>query len=631
MLPDDILAHVLSFVPPNQLYDKFIRPYKSLDHQIQKLAYTCIFQYPIVVKNRAQKELESQRFGPSSEGFTAFELDDFQHGYSVLVSLMRNNIAKSVDMLFPPEVTLSFVVMSHSDIEIDQFSKLLEVLAFDNYYQDAIPKINVTIWYNVAPGVLDRGIRNHNKILQRIQSLGRKMNKISITNRARPIQERSRQSKSQSQSPPPLHILYPLGFSNLTTIHLVNNGIQGSFKQDLRNTTPHLQILDIRSNNVTSLRELSLPKSLLEFLISSNTLTSLSGPNWHELIHLHTLDASINAIATLDDVRVLPIALKHLKLDYNSIHDISRVHLPRQLETLSLSKNNNLNIFEDFGISSDLLPNSLLEIYLDGNNIKSLPQDLFENCNKLMILSLAENGIDDPDDLGSLPDSLQELILDDNEIDYLDWDNILTPNLNVLSMSSTGLISLEGVTLPPTLKKFNLSGNQISSLDGIQFPIGLETLKLNHNKLSQFQFQFQTNLTTLDLSYNNVVDVNDLELPDSLESLTLAGLMLGSIDNKLLSKLPKGLRDLDISDIGETGILNCDFDQFNQLERLYLDNNRITSIDVQTKFPQTLKHLSMDSNLIGFDALYKEFPKNLYYLSVNRTHDNQRLILQNDV
>lgn len=684
-LPNEIIEHILSFIPPDDLYDHFFRssasppsPSPSLARadeysNILKMIYSRIFGSKMIVKNKAQKERELSYRPPNisiqpstfnrdttdskvaKRSLSTFEIVDFHDAYSILIQLITFNMNTAI-IVFPREINFIFFVANYWDEELELFGKLLEVLAFDNYYfkEDAIPKINVEIRYALASDSIELAARN-NKILRRIESLREKMNKITIVNFYSPNQL---QLKIRDRELYNFHILLPLKFRNLTDIRLINNGITGSFRQDLKTTAPNLKVLDIRSNNVTSLIDLNLPLSIVEFLCSSNTLTSLNGPNYAELHNMEILNASINAINNIDDL-VFPPFLKTLKLDYNSIASISSdVEFPHTLSTLLLLKNYNLNDFTNI-----TLPASIKELYLDENNIKTLPVDFFSLNSSLRVLSLKGNNIDDLDDLGMLPPQLTQLSLDDNEIDYFNWNIILMlNNLEELSMSSIGLISIDhtdndvsttAALLPPNLKKLDFSSNQIVSIAPLfRSPFSkIAELKLNENKLESFQLSphVALYLTFLDLSHNMISSLGDIEFKNfhNLQHLSLSGLkLIEPIDDQFLTQLlpcSNSLIELDLSDISSVvcrdfgcnnGVnrqkswcarcanafyeLNADFSKFRQLSVLHLNGNKFSRIGTKTKFSDRLDLMAIDSRLINteYEGKFKQVEE--FFMPVGR-------------
>ena len=181
--------------------------------------------------------------------------------------------------------------------------------------------------------------------------------------------------------------------------------------------------------------------------------------------------------------------------------------LPANLETLKLSKNSILSL------THLELPPSLQKLQLDSNNITALPIDFFHHTHKLTVLDLSDNKIDDLDELGQLPDSLQHLKLDGNQIDYSNLSNILQPNLRTLSMASTGLVSLTHLNFPPYLSDINFSKNEISELAHIKFGPHLAKLDLSYNRLESYNPAQQK----LDIPATAMVILEHNSLKDEVE------------------------------------------------------------------------------------------------------------------
>jgi Leucine-rich repeat (LRR) protein len=501
------------------------------------------------------------------------------------------------------------------------------------------------------------------KIIQRLENLSQNIVKLLIQCR------HSTNELSQN-----LNILsYPFLSSNLRELYLWNNGVREyTLKQYLKRSPVFLTILDLTANEISSLEGINLPSTLEVFIISANNVISLEGPNYDEAVNLKVLDASVNAITNLNPIR-FPPSLTTLRLSYNTICNIDLV-LPQNLQILNLSK----NLLDS--IDHIFLPDSLEELYLKENSFKSFETDYFAGNFNLRLIDLSENKIDDLDDLGTLPDSLEELILDNNEIDYSDLNNIFTKNLLKLSMISTGLISLNDLKFPENLRELNLSKNEISEIRNVRFggetgdelgtdlrresdvtnarndpdskesppaalcskvfpSTNLLELNLSGNKLTQFNLpndnlQLASGLNSLNLSDNLFINgLDDISLPSSLKCLYLSNIRVDNLDNAFIQRLPLTLEVLELNSIlsspeGAHGIeLTVDFASFlPNLQHLSLERNHIVLIKDVT-YPQNLTWLSYEYNELSIIP-FERIPTNIKHLQFNYNRISEQVKLE---
>ncbi len=240
---------------------------------------------------------------------------------------------------------------------------------------------------------------------------------------------------------------------------------------------------------------------------------------------------------------------------------------PNKLKKIFLNGNDLNYIFVDKNIH---LPESLEELHLDDNNLTSLSIN-FSSLVHLKFLNIRCNK------LKSLP--------------------ILSESLKILNIYNNNFKSLPN--LPENLKYLNIGYNELESLidennQSIKFPKRLKKLYLNNNKLKSLPkgLSFPENLRVLNLS-NNEIDllINGLSLPKKLEELSLN-------NNKLIS-LPT---DISFPD---------------SLERLYLYKNKLKSLPEEINFPKKLKVLYLNNNKLKSLPKWFSFLENLEELFLN--------------
>ena len=302
-------------------------------------------------------------------------------------------------------------------------------------------------------------------------------------------------------------------------------------------------------------------------------------------------------------------------IDFEFEHDIpteigfsgSPIILSNILKVIGVHKEGdikeNVNIGTFIGkifreINKDLKSKNIAKKEEDADMIRSL-EIYSEKLNKLDIKNSSD---------------LSDNLLRNNEFNNLiNNDNILELDLSYLLISDISL--LEDVK-SKKLEILNLSHNDIYDISMLVY-VNFEELKkldLSYNHISninKFEYVNFKDLKELDLSYNNLSDISILESVEfgKLQSLNLEGNNLKSI-NALQNSKFKELRILNLSMNNLTDIIlfvleNIKFkklevlsisknntlskinflknDYFKQLKELYLNNNKISDIQILQK------------------------------------------------
>ncbi|XP_063063709.1 toll-like receptor 9 [Engraulis encrasicolus] len=194
----------------------------------------------------------------------------------------------------------------------------------------------------------------------------------------------------------------------------------------------------------------------------------------------------------------LQSTLKVLDLSSNSFsflmmgigHNFTFLRNLTSLEALSLD-NNQIG----YRVSS-LISASLKYLYFSGNRLDimwgSSDQyiDFFQHLTNLVHLDISSNQLRSvlPEVLVHLPQSLQLLRVDSNQLNYFPWDNITAlPELRYLNLSGNYLskLPINTVSFGRNFSGLDLSRNQIAALPEKFFSqmTGLVLLMLNHNQL----------------------------------------------------------------------------------------------------------------------------------------------------
>lgn len=607
-LPVEIIDQVFAFLLPNELFAKLIEPYAwSNFNAVQLAAYERIFLANVIVKSKVKKHQYSlmHYFYPEAVRERSFVITGFAKGYDVVRNLIYYNIENRCHTI-PREIGLLFSFESSESMgEAQNLGKLLEILAFDNYYKDSIPRISVQILYEKDPTGPLTSVSD--KTMEKIENLGNKIFKFLIRNKF------SVQTQVNN-----LHLLRPSSFYNLEEVHFWNNGITDyTLRTYFKSLPPKLRILDLSMNNILRLDSVILPPLLEKLMVNANNLVSLEGLNYQEAVNLHTLDASINAIKSIEGIR-FPESLKVLKVTYNLILTVSQDQIPPFLEVLALSKNN-IKTIDNIDI-----PATLVELHLSENSIRSFAEGFFSLAANLQLIDLSDNRIDDLDDLGTLPASLSELKLDNNEIDNSNLSNVLTHNLTKLSMVNTGLVSIDNVRFPKTMKEVILAKNEIFQVNNVVFGSdSFVKLDLSNNRLKTFH-SVQNNLVippslkSLDLRSNMVSDLADFTFTSHLESLSLNGYWKDALTNDTVKHFPCSLKVLNLAGFLDSRTihdLDIDFKVFPNLETLVLEHNGIRLIE-KVQYPASLQSISYAHNKIEH-LHFNQFPTTIRRVDFN--------------
>lgn len=250
--------------------------------------------------------------------------------------------------------------------------------------------------------------------------------------------------------------------SNLTSLSL-NKAKLSSLPIEFLKTLQKLEKLELNENNLTSLPpQIKYLKKLVHLSAANNKIDSV--PNEIEfLTNLKSLDLHCNNISNLP-AQISKLELTTLNISSNLLgydagfNNYAESPLSKSLLFLNVADNNlsaemlplfnynnrlkiiNLSYNDISDISSLNLP-TLTELYLSGNNITSLPGEIFQRMKSLKVIMLNGNK------LMSLPSELSQLtnltVLDvgSNQLKYnisnyhYDWNWMHNHNLKYLNFS----------------------------------------------------------------------------------------------------------------------------------------------------------------------------------------------------
>lgn len=267
--------------------------------------------------------------------------------------------------------------------------------------------------------------------------------------------------------------LYQLsGLASLQILDLSENMIHvlevGSFK-DL----PSLQKLYLSQNRIsslaedvfkglTSLKELYLDNNLLPSLdcfdvpnfastlqvlvLTNNSLLAVPSSVFPKLSNLKSLSLDYNRISMVGLNAFVDLQLDRLTLAHNILDAIDRDMFSgvRRISALDLSHNKIQTIKTG---ALDSFRESVYVLNLSGNNLADIHYGMFRGMVNLQSLNLSQNSVWSILD-GSFRELTQmnELILDNNNLQWLSADLLQGPSLSLLSVLGNPLSELRGFT-----------------------------------------------------------------------------------------------------------------------------------------------------------------------------------------
>ncbi|BAT97429.1 hypothetical protein VIGAN_09087300 [Vigna angularis var. angularis] len=330
----------------------------------------------------------------------------------------------------------------------------------------------------------------------------------------------------------------------LTILSLSSCQLTGTFPQKIFKIVT-LSVVDLSLNNNLQGFFPDFPQGSLQTLRVSNTSFSGAFPNSiGNMRNLTELDFSYcRFTGTLPNSLSNLAELSYLDLSYNNFTGrIPSVDMAKKLAYLDLSNN---------GLSGEVPSSSH-----------------FAGQKNLVSIDLGYNAIGGsiPSSLFTLP-QLQKIMLSHNQFGQLDeFKNVSSSKLIILDLSSNNLSG-----------SFPTSIYQLSRLSILILSSNKLNGTMNLDKLSELR-----NLTTLDLSYNNLlVDVNVTNAEPSyfpsISNLKLASCNLKSFPDFLRNH--SLIASLDLSDNHIQGIVPSWIWKLQNLERLNISHNLLTHLE----------------------------------------------------
>lgn len=302
--------------------------------------------------------------------------------------------------------------------------------------------------------------------------------------------------------------------THLTELNVTHNKIENLEPNNFI-YAPNIEVIDLSDNRLTEVSEYTfenIPK--LRILILSNNLIVKFGFK-SSLMNLEVLMLGNNSLTYLsENLLEQTYRLKEFSINNNKLN-ISKLETAGELDIFDMSNN----------------PTSL---NLNSKNFK------IKNSN-VKILKINKNAV--------------TIDASENQINSIEVDP--QTNLIELNLSKNNYTSIQNLTALKSIEKLDLSFNRIDdfNLTSFYYMTQLKELNLENSGLKIIDFGLfsqQKQLTWLDISYNDLREVNFNMLTVSIERLFIEG---------------NALTNIDVSDISIT---------LPQLQVLGLSNNRFT-------------------------------------------------------
>ncbi|XVF20219.1 hypothetical protein REPUB_Repub11eG0179000 [Reevesia pubescens] len=419
-------------------------------------------------------------------------------------------------------------------------------------------------------------------------------------------------------------LAYISGLSNLKSLNIESNSLQGSIDIKELNNLAKLQKLDLRDNKIESLqsfqdseRQLKLI-NLEELDLSNNLFNNTIFAPLSGFWNLKSLNIRSNQLKGLINIKELEALndLKELDLSSNELHELvapKELHVRSNIEKLFLDDSHlSNNIFESIGALTSLKMLSLSNCSLSG----TLPTQGWCDLRNLEGLDLSENALE-----GILPSCLGNL----SSLRFLDIsDNKFTGNTASTSIANLTLLRFVSLSknhfqVPAFFISFaNHSDLKVLISDQNQFvkeptsqtwtphfqlkvfSFSNSTTKELHEDLPKFLY-YQYELVFVDLSYYHFVGRMPswlLENNTRLEQIFLIGnSLMGPL--QLPSHPNFNMSVIDISNNNIQGQIPANIcSAFPNLSMLYLSRNALVN-----NIPSCLGRLN---SLLYLDLSYNQ-------------------------
>lgn len=421
---------------------------------------------------------------------------------------------------------------------------------------------------------------------------------------------------------------------SVTYLNLSHNSISNIENEIFDNSfLSYMAIIDLSHNSLESLPDNCFEKfPQLKYLdLSHNMIMQFDILTFEGIAQLETLQLSGNKISEVGHNFARFKNLKKLTLDQNQISSLTDFNFRTlvNLETLNLS----FNLIKHIESQSFATLTKLEQLDLSYNKITAIPRTLFESNENMFKLSLSHNDIEKIEGGAFRTTNITQFDIQNNMISgSIEYDTFLGISVESLNLSNgnlkvlgdkafTGLgrdlmylnlsaNSIESITDSAfqslgVLSKLDLSYNNLIDIDFITSDlIQLTEYSLHNNKIKKItskMFNNMTNLVKLDLSQNEIADI---DFNSFVELTNLKDLNMRNNDfiNSLSSNLFRGLYRVHSLDVSNTMLMSCFNESFSGMQSLtYLNmsHSQIKMVEYETfKATGAIKIIDLSYNML---------------------------------
>lgn len=405
-----------------------------------------------------------------------------------------------------------------------------------------------------------------------------------------------------------------LGLRNLPELEAVDlsENMLDALPAMMLSESVRLQELLLQQNNISILPPglFSELPSLTSLNISHNQLSSqwVKRNTFSGLLHLIVLDLSSNRLDDLSEFMFRDLhQLQVLRLDHNNIHTLPPFIFAqlRNLHTLSMAGNQltvvDAGVFDSLQVLNSLVlsDNSLKVVHessfvslfnvenlkLDGNGLDSFPAALV-NLTQLRNLDVSNNNIgrisgdhigqmrhlsvfraagnqlsEITADLAHILSSLSMLDLSNNRLEKIHSGAFGSHSrLRAVRLDANRLKNINGIfNNMSSLLWLNASDNAIEFFDYALFPSQLLWLDLHQNRIkivgNFYSIHDKISLETLDLSFNEIEQIDSTSVPDSIKYFIISSNRLSQVKpGTLLQKTQLVRLDLSSNELSQLSL-----------------------------------------------------------------------------
>ncbi|CAB0019135.1 unnamed protein product [Nesidiocoris tenuis] len=224
-----------------------------------------------------------------------------------------------------------------------------------------------------------------------------------------------------------------------TELQLSYNNLTDLSKVPLANMTG-LKTLNVTNNQLRTIPRNTFPKlyELHTIDVSHNEISEIYNGVFQTLFGLRYLNMSYNLLKDIKSATFGPVpTLLELDMSHNTLSEVSRGALNRlvSLQQLSVAYNQLTTIFQ--------IPSALSRLYLNYNEIATIPARAWPSANALLSLDLSDNFLQDNLSKGSFLNlvTLQKLDLSRNFMTEPPWESLSdTPSLQFLHLEVSAVV-----------------------------------------------------------------------------------------------------------------------------------------------------------------------------------------------